>query len=206
MEHQDFTGIVPAQYTGNEIEAEASVELNDDIVAQNFFEVAKQRLLNVNNWHAVAGVISAKFQLINETGEEVNRIAQKGDYFKIDIPGPGSAQGGGYDWVCVEELKEVAKAGVQSIGFRVRPSPNPFGSKNETAHFYAADASSNFILTRENSKLTAWIVDRNIKPNDHATSLTDKVRDVAVGIGAMGMFSKVQWQGLAEGLIKRDDQ
>ncbi len=203
MKHYDFIGIVPEQYTGKEIQAETFVELMDDKTAKTFFEIVKQKLLCVNNWHSVAGSISAKFQLIDETGKEVNRNARKGDYFKIDIPGPGSTEGDGYDWVCVEDLKERDEEDIQSVGFRVRPSPNPFGSKNEIAHFYAAESTSSFIVTRKNSKISALIVDRNIKPNDHAESATDKVRDVAVGIGAMGMFSKAQWQGLADGLIKK---
>jgi hypothetical protein len=205
MKQKDFTGIVPVQYTGNEIETDAFVDLKDDNEAKNFYEVVKERLLRVNNWHKIAGVISAKFKIMDASGNEVERNVQKGDYLKIDIPGPGSSEGEGYDWVCVEEVKEVAEGDMQSTGFRVRPSQNPFGEKNETAHFYSGEATSNFIVTHEGTRIKAWIVDRNIKPNTHADSLTDKIRDSAVGIGAIGMFSKVQWKGLAEGLVKKDD-
>lgn len=196
---------MPQQYTGNEIEADASVELMDENEAKIFYSLVKARLLDVNNWHQIAGVISAKFQVVDPGGEEVNRIAEKGDYLRIDIPGPGSKEGDGYDWVYIEELKEVAVGDTQSVGFRVRPSKNPLGSKNETTHFYSAEASSNFIVNRETSKLSAWIIDRNLKPNDHAASLMDKIRDTSIGIGAIGMFSKIQWKGLAEGLVKKED-
>jgi len=104
----------------------------------------------------------------------------------------------------VEELKEVATGDKQSIGFRVRPSQNPFGTKNETAHFYSNEATSNFIVMREKLRISAWIIDRNIKPNDHSESLTDKIRDTAVGMGAIGLFSKVQWQNLANGLVNKN--
>lgn len=72
--------------------------------------------------------------------------------WKIDIPGPGSSEGDGYDCVCVEDVKEVSEGDMQSTGFHVRPSQNPFGEKNETAHFYSNEATSNFIVTREGNK------------------------------------------------------
>lgn len=51
MKQHVFTGIVPAQYTGSEIEAIASVEMKDENEAKTFYEIVKERLLNVNNWH-----------------------------------------------------------------------------------------------------------------------------------------------------------
>jgi len=205
MKHQDFTGIVPAQYTGKEIEAETSVELKDADEAKIFYKLVKERLLNVNNWHKVAGIISASFKLLDAVGNEVYRNVQKGDHLKIDIPGPGSSEGDGYDWVSVEALNEVSEGDMQSIGFRVRPGQNPFGTKNETAHFYTDEATSNFIVTREGANISAWIIDCNIKANNQPESLTDKIRDIAVGLGALTMFSKIQWQNLAEGLVKKED-
>jgi len=201
---KDFTGIVPTQHTGEEIEAEASVEFDEENEAKKFYLIAKERLLNVNNWHKLAGIVSASFQLTDTSCKEIDRQVQKGDYLKIDIPGPGSKEGDGYDWVCIEELKEVSEANIQSIGFRVRPARNPSGEKNETAHFYSDESTSNFIVTREGKKITALIIDRNIKPNIHAQSLTDKIRDTAVGMSAIGMFSKIQWQNLAKEIIKKD--
>jgi hypothetical protein len=202
MKQRDFTGIVPGQYTGQEIETESSIDLKNEKEAQIFYEVAKARLLNVNNWHSVAGIVSGHFQLTNAQGEKLNRNVEIGDYFRIDIPGPGSSEGDGYDWVYVEDLKEVAEENVQSIGFRVRPSENPLGEKNEVAHFYTDDATSNFMVTREGNTVTAIIIDRNLKPNDESESIADKIRHVAVGIGAIGLFSKIQWKNLADGLVK----
>ncbi|MEO7444735.1 MAG: hypothetical protein ABIT96_03310 [Ferruginibacter sp.] len=201
---RDFTGIVPAQYTGEEIEAEASINLDNEYQAKKFYLVAKERLLNVNNWHKLAGVISAHFQLTDNTGKEIGRQMHKGDFLKIDIPGPGNKDGDGYDWVCIEEIKEMSDANIQSTGFRVRPAKNPDGEKKDTAHFYSDESTSNFIVTREGKQLTAQIIDRNIKPNEHAHSLTGKIRDTAVGMSAIGMFSKIQWQILAEGIVKQD--
>ena len=140
--------------------------------------------------------------VIDEKGEEVTRDVRKGDYLRINIPGPGSKEGDGYDWVLVEELKEINRGSLQSVGFRVRPTENPFGEKNETSHFYSKEATSSFIICRENAQLISWIVDRNLLPNTESGSLVDKVRDVVVGVSAIAGLSKVQWQQLADGLIE----
>jgi len=203
MTIKDFTGILPEQYTGKEITAEASQTCKDNQEAIAFYEIAKNRLLDVNNWHHLAGVMSARFQVVSPDGKEVNRKAEKGDYFKIDIPGPGSKEGDGYDWVKLEEVKEVNNPDVQSIGLRVRPASNPLGSKNETAHFYDESTTGNFIVVLEKNKITAAVVDRNTKPNDDASSLTDKLRHSTVGTAAIASFSKIQWQKLVDGIIKK---
>lgn len=202
MKNKDFTGIVPSQYTGKEIEADSLVELEDENEAKKFYNIAKEKLLQVNNWHNIAGFISAKFQVINANAQEVNRNAAKGDYIRIDIPGPGSKEGEGYDWVFIEELKEVNEEDMQSIAFRVRPAANPSGNKEHIAHFYDDSSTSSFIVTREKTKLIACIIDRNTMPNDDTESLTDKLRHTIVGMTAINSFSKVQWKHLAKGLVE----
>jgi len=205
MKTKDYTDIIPANYTGKEIEAEAATELKDDSEAKNFYAIAKERLLNVNQWHQLAGIISATFQLVDQNGKEVARPAVKGDFIKIDIPGPGSKEGHGYDWVYIEELKEIGDENIQSIGFRVRPTAHPFSDGKNIAHFYDDSSTSNLIVTRENTKVSATVIDRNVKPNDDTESFVDKVRHFAVGIGAIASFSKIQWKNLAEGLMKREN-
>jgi len=202
MKHPDHLEIVPTQFAGQEIEVEATKKLKDEADAKSLYNVAKKKLLDVNNWKKIAGALTAQFQIINEKGEEVTRDVKKGDYLRINIPGPGSKEGDGYDWVLVEELKEKNMESLQAIGFRVRPNENPFGEKNETSHFYSKEATSSFIICRENSQLISWIVDRNLLPNTESGSLVDKVRDVVVGVSAIAGLSKVQWQQLADGLIE----
>ncbi len=201
MHTKDYLQIIPAQYQGAEIEAEASVELEKADPPRQF-ELAKQRLLHVKQWHATAGIASADFQIVDAAGKEYDRAIQKGDFMRVDIPGPGSKEGEGYDWVQVEDLKEYNEGDVQSLGFTVRPVPNPLTDKDVVAHFYDSGSTSTFIVTREGTRLSASIIDCNIKPNEEAASLTDKIRNTAVGISAIATFSKVQWQQLANGLIK----
>ncbi|MDQ6815014.1 MAG: hypothetical protein M3040_14865 [Bacteroidota bacterium] len=206
MEEPNYTGLVPKQDKGVTMTSASAEEFADDAEAKSFFEVVKRRLLDVNRWHQLAGMASAAFQLIDSDGREVQRSAEKGDYFKIDIPGPGSAAGDGYDWVQVEEVKEFSQHDVDSVGLRARPSTNPLSKDESIAHFYSHESTSTFIVTRKKNKITATIYDRNTKPNTDSETIMDKVRHAAAGIGAILGGSKLQWKGLAKGLVKRDEK
>lgn len=205
MEENNYTGLIPDNETGKKINAEAAVTLRDNNEAQAFYNTVKDRLLHVNDWHRIAGTTSAGFKVVDAQGEEVNRMVQQGDYLRIDIPGPGSKAGDGYDWVRVEEIKEVAEAAIESIAMLVRPSPDPQDSNERIAHFYSDASTSTFTVTREKNKVTAGIYDRNIQPNEETKGATDKARNAAVGIGAKLGFSKLQWQALAEAFVKREE-
>ena len=202
MKRKDKLGIIPGQFKGQELEVDASQVAGNETAARSLYELAKKKLFSVNDWHQVVAGVTARFQIVDQDGNEVSRNVNKGDYLRINIPGPGNKEGDGYDWVVVEELKEINKELFQSAGFRVRPTENPFGKKNETAHFYSNETTSSFIITRENVKVVSWIVDRNMLPNIEAESIVDKVRDVMVGVSGIAGFSKVQWQGLADGLLE----
>ena len=202
MKRKDLLGIIPGQFKGQALEVEASKAPGNETAAQSLYERAKKKLFSVNDWHQVVAGLTARFQIVDQDGNEVSRNVNKGDYLRINIPGPGNKEGDGYDWVVVEELKEINKELFQSAGFRVRPTENPFGKKNETAHFYSNETTSSFIIIRENVKVVSWIVDRNMLPNTEAESFVDKVRDVMVGVSGIAGFSKVQWQGLADGLLE----
>jgi len=202
---QHNSNLIPEQHTGKAIDAQSTRELSSDEEARSFFETVKTRLADVNAWKNIAGNLSASFQLVDPSGNEVNRHVQKGDYFKIDIPGPGTKSGEGYDWVQVEELEHNSNADTEVFGIRVRPASNPQNAENNTSHFYSPESTSSFTVQREGNKITAAIYDRNIKPNDDAGSTLEKIRDKIVGFLGQTSFSKIQWKSLADGLIKRED-
>jgi hypothetical protein len=206
MEEKNQTGIVPGQDSGISLKAEKAVALETDEEARAFFQTVRKRLLDVNNWKNIAGELSAEFQLTDEKGRPIQGAVRQGCYFKIDIPGPGSKSGKGYDWVNVEEVKEVSEPGMESLGIRVRPAQNPEENEGGTAHFYDNESTSNFTVTREGKKITAAIYDRNIKPNVEGKNIIDKIRDALVGSAGAAVFSKIQWSGLADGLLKQGDK
>lgn len=156
---------------------------------------------DVNHWNTISGIVTAIFDVIDQDGQEIKRSITKNDYLGVNIPGPGSKEGDGYDWVGVEKLREINEGFFQSIGFRVRPTYNPLSDKNETAHFYSAEATSSFFVTRHGTEIICTIIDRNLRPNKEPESIIDKARDVVVGISAIAGFYKLQWQGHTDGLL-----
>jgi hypothetical protein len=205
MMYTDYLGLVPEQTVGQEILTEESVTLKNINEAKFFFQAARRRLLDVNRWHEIAGPVSAHFQAFDQQGNIARHdLIEKGNLMRVDIPGPGSNAGNGYDWVHAEELKEYSSNDVDSVGFRVRPCAAPNTSGEHVAHFYDDTATSCFLLTRETTKVTASIIDRNLQPNDDRPSTTDKIRNLAVAVGAIGAFSKIQWENLAKGIMKMD--
>lgn len=204
MDEKNYTGMIPENSEGKEITAEASVCYKNEDEARTFYETAKSRLLSVNEWRNIAGKLSANFQLTDAKGKDVNRLVEKGDHFKIDIGGPGSKAGEGFDWARVVEIKEVHLENTDSIAVQVRPTSNPQNESSTPAHFYSEGSTSTFVVTREKEKLIASIYDRNIEANEESNNLLDKIRNVIVGLGAKHGFSKLQWEALAEALIKQD--
>lgn len=198
---KDYLNLSPEQFTGKEIIAESIIECVDEKTARHFFKIIGMRLLNVKEWHQLAGWPSAKFQAFDVNGNQVERLVQQGDYLRVDIPGPGSAEGHGYEWVKIESLKELNDSNIESIGFRVRPTAHPHEDQGEVAHFYDKVSTSSFIVTRKDASVAAMIIDRNIKPNDNVHSITGKLRNTPVALFAINMFSKAQWQHLASGLV-----
>lgn len=193
--------IVPEQRTGKAIDAHAVLTLRSVDEAIAFFQVVRSRLQKINEWHHIADGISAEFRLTNSTGEFIDRVPQKGDYFRIDIPGPGTKAGGGYDWVQIEEIMDKKSEEEDIYGLRVRPASSPVDPGEDTAHFYSEESTSTFVVSRKGMEVRAEIFDRNTKPNDEAGTTVDMIRDAVVGHAGVLGFSKVQWKGLTEGLI-----
>ncbi len=202
MKEKNSPDIIPDQQTGKAIDAVSSVDLQREEDAKIFFTTVKNRLQNVNEWKSFAGNLSAIFQLVDPSGAEVRRNVQKGDYLKIDIPGPGTKSGDGYDWVQVEDVESDSTANGERFAFRVRPTDNPQSNEDDVAHFYSDESTSSFVVERKGNSITASIHDRNTKPNTSAEHTTDKIRDVLVGAVGVANFSKIQWKNLTDGLLK----
>jgi hypothetical protein len=193
--------ITPDQTTGKAIDAQSSRTLATTEEARQFFETAKARLKRIGQWHELSGHISATFELADPSGKPVDREPVIGDYFKIDIPGPGGKAGQGYDWAKVEAVKSEGSGDHESFGIRVRPSQNPNTPSTDTAHFYSPESTSTFVVRRSGNTVEAAVYDRNIKPNTDASYTIDQIRDAVIGATGLLGFSKIQWQRLTDGLI-----
>jgi hypothetical protein len=170
--------------------------------ACEFYEVAKGRLLDVNHWAEISNLPSATFRLCGPGGEEVNRQVKKGDFFKINIPGPGNSSGEGFDWVQVELIQEEQESSSDILSIRVRPASNPQNAEPAVAHFFSDKATSTFQVRRTGKEVSAEVHGRNEKPNTETGHILDNARNTMVGLGATLGMSFPQWKGLVAGLVK----
>jgi len=206
MRHTRETKIVPAQETGRHTSAEAHREFDTHEAAVQCYTEARRRLLNINEWDLYAGVASATFQLTDPQGNPVYREPELGDLIRINIPGPGSRAGDGYDWVCIEAYLETIDAARDdnTFGFRVRPASNPKSEDTAPAHFYSEESTSTFLIQRAGNKVTGAEKGRNEIPNMDADRWTDRARNSAIAFGASLGMAIPQWKALMDGILDTD--
>ncbi len=196
---------LPIQQSGAHTDTCHSIKLKSVERAKKQFEISKNRLLEVSNWHKLCGnAVSATFQLTNYRGNGVKGLAKNGYFLKINIPAPGTNAGNGYDWVQIESIEEKHDEvkDEEWISMRVRPAKNPTHPKEETAHFFKDEATSNFVVKRIKTRVIAEVHGRNEKPNTDNATIWDKIRNAFIALGAMLGFSKNQWKCLVKGLVK----
>lgn len=202
MDHNKSTLISP-QKEGQTTGAFEKTEANDRDEAVHVYQLAKQRMMNINNWKNLAGIGSADFHLADSSGRLLERLPQTGDLIRIDLPGPRPVSGNGYDWVRIEAIEDSSDAGKDEdfFGFRTRPVQSPFISENTSSHFYTTEATSSFVLHRKKNTVIAMEEGRNEIPNTKAEKLTDKVRNTAVALSAMFGLAAPQWKKLMKGIL-----
>lgn len=203
MEMKDLESVIPPQLEGARKDIEQVVVTKDPNAARALFETARKRLLDVNHWDQLCGKVTSNFRLTDQDGKPLGRTAQKGDYFKIDLPGPGTMEGNGYDWVRIESIEDLPDpaGGKESIVITVRPAPSPESKGENVAHFFNHHATSSFVVSREGTEVKAAVYGRNELPNTGTTQMVDKVRNAVIAVSAILGFSDVQWKNLVKGLL-----
>lgn len=196
---------IPEQEKGAKSDTSHSRKFKTSHEAIAFFKSAKNRLLDVSNWHKLCGSASATFALTDALGNKVRRLARQGDYLRIDIPAPDSKAGDGYDWVNLEAIedKNDPSNDYEEIFMRARPAKNPKHNVEETAHFFQQDATSTFMVVREKNIVKAEIHGRNELPNVQQETKLDTVRNAVLALGAILGFSKFQWKKLVKGIVSK---
>ena len=116
---------VPQQNKGGYHDTKSEKCFDSVEEAQSSFQVLKKRFLDVNSWHSYSGEVSASFYLYNSNGEVAAGTPAVGDFFKIEIPGPGNEAGDGFDWVTVAEIDEKSHDVDERCMIKCVPSSNP---------------------------------------------------------------------------------
>jgi len=194
---------IPEQREGNSSDVEQHVDASTLRQAHSVFVEAARRLININNWQDISGALSAKFQLTDDHGAPLQRVPKPGDYIQIDIPGPGTATGHGYDWVRIETIEDNPDPNgeTESFTITVRPVPSPLNNEPDVAHFFDVKATSSFVVRRDGLRVTAAEHGRNEIPNKNVERTTDKVRNTMVANAATSGLSALQWNWLVKGLL-----
>ena len=194
---------IPPQREGVQADIIEMEIASDPQEAKLLFLKARERLFDIAHWGDISEGLSASFLLTDASGIRKEDFPEPGDHIRINIPGPGSEAGKGYDWVRVE-LVEDKRSGATDEEWsvmKVRPSEDPT-NREGVAHFLENQATSSFVIRRKDNTVSAEVHGRNEKPNTGAKKITDKIRNALVGTAAAAGVGKIQWQNLAKGLLK----
>ena len=201
MEAKQIPG-VPVQKKGAFHDTESKRSFESEELVANHFEILKNRFFSINRWKEYGGDLSADFRLFDCDGSYVERMPRKGDYIRIDIPGPGDIKAKGYDWVEVMKIDDRCYGDeLERYLLVCRPSAVPQSNKEHIAHFYARESSSSFIISRGIDYIKAGIYGRNEVPNISRTGFFGRIRNLLVSIGGFFQLSKIQWKSLADGFL-----
>lgn len=193
--------LIPQHTAGKQNDLSERRVYGDEEEAKRRFSEIKQKLLQPWLWQQAANTESASFALFDAEGNEVSRPAREGDYYRIDLAGPGTVAGDGYDWVRIETVREWEAQQVSVFGLTLMANPAPVTNDSDAAHFFKEGASSTFILERKNSVVTLSYHGRNERPNINTDHVVDNIRNAITGVAAMLGFSELQWSALLKGLL-----
>ncbi len=193
---------IPAQEEGTQVDIAGSIKASDSNEAKILYLQARDRLFDIANWSNISKGLSAEFVLTDQYGSPKKGIPAVHDHFRIDIPGPGTSAGEGFDWVRVEMVEDNKDpdTNTEYTLIKVRPSEDP-AKQEGVAHFLQEKATSSFIVKREGNLITAAVHGRNEKPNTESKKLTDKIRNTVIGTAAVIGIAAIQWQKLVKGLL-----
>ena len=175
----------------------SSVRAFDDEDSAKFeFSRSKERLFNVNAWSKIPGIANSTFELFGEDGNPITRYqVQKGDFIKIDLPGPLP-----FYWVKVNEVSEQNDA----AQFTVQPTYDPThdDDKTVTDHFFQDQARSIFRVERKGKEITAMEIGVNEAINNQEAEAGSKgLINTIVSEGGWAGFQKYQWKNLTDYLV-----
>ncbi len=83
----------------------------------------------------------------------------------------------------------------------VRATCSPLATATETAHFFTSDATSTFIVKRNNRTVTVYYNGRNEELNVDTKKMVDKIRNAIIGSLGLAGISELQWKRLINSFL-----
>ena len=199
MKDTFFKELVPENEGGKANDLEEKVKCKNDEDCGTTFKKACERMMNISSWQKLTDDKGASFSVMDGQENIVNRTPCVGDYVRINVPGPGNKEGGGYDWIKIDNLNRDDF----HLGMTFRACARPRKNDDEADHFFNKNATSTFIIQRKSDEVIASYHGRNEKLNTDDNSLIDTIRNVVVGIGALLGFSEIQWKKLIKAFLDK---
>jgi len=172
----------------------------EEVVAA--FHKARIRLGSIKQWQDFAGTTSASFELFDSLGRQITRFPRIDDYIRINIPGPGSLIGNGYDWVKVTQFEDRPEDCYTLITLQPCVPPANARKREEVAHFFKPSASTNIEIKVQDLSLAVNYFGRNEETNNTSDLLVENIRNSLIGFGAKLGFSYPQWKKLVKGFLE----
>jgi len=197
--------VIPPHTEGKRLDCFESIEFASAEEARRFYEIARDRLLHVQQWAKITDIPSATFTLMDRGRQELDRAAAVGDFIRIDIPGPGLPSSRGYDWVRVEDVARDSTPDYQRTVLTLRPTPDPTNDNPDTAHFFTHLATSTLLVEQRGNSVSAHYAGRNEVVNTENRGIVDNLRNFLVGFTAKMGASFPQWKALVAAIVKTED-
>ena len=195
---------IPPQKKGGFHNTESFKYFDNPEAAFQYFGLLKKRFFSVHLWKNFCNETFAEFQLCDEKGNPTNHPPKTGDFIKIKIPPFISwFRVKNYDWVKIIEIchQYSEDAHLEKIEMTCQPSQSPLNHENfYIQHFYSANATSTFSISRDEKTIQAAIYGRNETPNFN-TSFWASIRNFCIAVGGILGFSKIQWIKLTDGFL-----
>lgn len=196
--------LIPIQSKGKENNLQSVKTLTSLDEANALFQLAYQRINNPLRWHHLTGIVVTRFLLPEDTSLNHEPLISEGNYLRIEIPGPGTATGNGFDWIKIDTVVHDIDIERQKelFGMTFRACSNPEKNTDTTAHFFQSSSTSTFIIQRQQLTVTASYHGRNEIPNVHTESLLGNIRNAFVAVGAAAGLSETMWGILVKSFLK----
>lgn len=153
MQLSDDHYLVPEHENGIKRDLEVSVFTDKIEDAEDDFVLAKEKLLDINNWGKYTASFQLNFVLTDNNGKHAQRHAHKGDFIKVQSQADNAIVG----WAYIEaiEYDDYPDVDVETIAMRLHPGMNPL-DKNDNYR-----ATHIYVIERHNKTLHATYHSRN---------------------------------------------
>ncbi len=194
--------IIPEQIKGDSHDVVSMVCTNSIDSAAFLYNETVERLKSVNLWYSYSDKVKAKFTLIHSETELETNALTKENLIRIEIPGPGTISGKGYDWTRIIDIQDDETIDVPFFALTIKPCSPPNADKEITAHFYKHNASNTLIIRRIGNCVYAEAHGRNEIVNISEAPLIDSIRNMGINLGSKVGLGSMNWLGLTKALLE----